>query len=58
MTFVVGYHGHCFDGTAPAALLTRFLPEHEGRATTGTTSGSPGSPRCRRSETGRPAQWL
>jgi len=24
---VVGYHGHCFDGMASAALLTRFLRE-------------------------------
>lgn len=30
MKVVVGYHGHCFDGMASAALFTRFLREREG----------------------------
>lgn len=28
----IAHHGHCFDGMASAALLTRFLREHEGEA--------------------------
>jgi hypothetical protein len=30
MNVVVGYHGHCFDGMASAALFTRFIREREG----------------------------
>ena len=30
MNVVVGYHGHCFDGMASAALFARFVREREG----------------------------
>lgn len=30
MRILVGYHGHCFDGMASAALLTRLLRERHG----------------------------
>lgn len=33
MKIVVGYHGHCFDGMASAALLTRWLRERHGEGT-------------------------
>jgi hypothetical protein len=30
---VIGYHGHCFDGMSSAAILSRFLRQHEPVAT-------------------------
>lgn len=39
MNVVVGYHGHCFDGMASAALFTRFLRESEGAAAAFTYRG-------------------
>ena len=32
MKITIGYHGHCFDGMASAALLTRFLRREAGEA--------------------------
>lgn len=32
MKLTIAYHGHCFDGMASAALVTRFLCEHEALA--------------------------
>ncbi len=32
MKIVIGYHGHCFDGMASAAVLSRFFRAREGRA--------------------------